>query len=79
MEKKIISAAIAVVAAVIIYFGGWEIIKFIGSNVFEFPWNSAAILLLSLCTIVLMFLYGVSSLRRIKPDGFQMAVSCALF
>ncbi|MCX4349545.1 MAG: hypothetical protein OSJ76_07180 [Alphaproteobacteria bacterium] len=55
MEKKIISAAIAVVAAVIIYFGGWEIIKFIGSNVFEFPWNSAAILLLSLCTIVLMF------------------------
>ena len=29
--------------------------QFIGSNVFEFPWNSAAILLLSLCTIVLMF------------------------
>lgn len=55
MEKKIIAAAIAVIAAVTIYFGGWEIIKFIGSNIFTFPWNSAAVLTLSFCTIVLMF------------------------
>lgn len=55
MEKKIIAAALAVIAAVTIYFGGWEIIKFIGNNVLLFPWNTVAVLILSFCTIVLMF------------------------
>ena len=66
MEKKIISAAIAVVAAVIIYFGGWEIIKFIGSNVFEFSLELSgysASLALHHCADVL---YGVSSLQNLS-------------
>lgn len=32
MEKKIFAAVIAAVAALIIYNGGWEIIKFLGDK-----------------------------------------------
>lgn len=39
MEKKIFAAVIAAVAALIIYNGGWEIIKFLGDKVFAYPWN----------------------------------------
>ena len=44
MEKKIFAAVIAAVAALIIYNGGWEIIKFLGDKVFAYPWNFAAII-----------------------------------
>lgn len=54
MEKKIFAAVIAAVAALIIYNGGWEIIKFLGDKVFAYPWNSAAIITLSLITMALI-------------------------
>ena len=54
MEKKIFAAVIAAVAALIIYNGGWEIIKFLGDKVFAYPWNFAAIIILSLITMALI-------------------------
>lgn len=54
MEKKIFAAVIAAVTALIIYNGGWEIIKFLGDKVFAYPWNFAAIIILSLITMALI-------------------------
>jgi len=55
MENKFIAAVIAIISAVVIYLGGWEIIKFFGSKVFSYPWNSTAILSLSAMTLALLF------------------------
>ena len=54
MKQKFIAVIIAVVVAVVIYFGGWEIIKFFGNRVFGFPWSSWEILALSAMTLGLI-------------------------
>lgn len=57
MKKEIFAVVIAAVAAVVIYFGGWEIIKYIGDKVWPIngikaiPFGIATILLI-FCTIV---------------------------
>ena len=57
MKREIFAVVIAAVAAVVIYFGGWEIIKYFGEMVWPIngikaiPFGIATILLI-FCTIV---------------------------
>lgn len=55
MNKKVIAAVVAVVAALVIYKGGWELIKFVGDKVFSFPWHFGEIICLSLASLALIF------------------------
>ena len=55
MEKKFLAAGVAVVAALVIYKGGWMLIQFVGDNVFSFPWHFGEIICLSLATLILIF------------------------
>ena len=54
MNKKFLAAVVAVVAALVIYKGGWELIKFVGDNVFSFPWHFGEIIVLSLMAMLLI-------------------------
>lgn len=54
MNKKVIAMALAVVAALVIYKGGWYLIQFVGDNVFSFPWHFGEIIVLSLLTMILI-------------------------
>ncbi len=54
MNKKFLAAVVAVVAALVIYKGGWYLIQFVGDKVFSFPWNFGEILVLSLLTMILI-------------------------
>ena len=54
MNKKFLAAVVAVVAALVIYKGGWKIIEFVGDKVFSFPWNFGEIIVLSLLTMILI-------------------------
>lgn len=55
MNKKFLAAVVAVVAALVIYKGGWYLIQFVGDNVFSFPWHFGEILVLSLASLILIF------------------------
>ena len=55
MNKKILAAVVAVVAALVIYKGGWMLIQFVGDYVFSFPWHFEDIIVLSLATLALIF------------------------
>ena len=55
MNKKILAAVVAVVAALVIYKGGWCFIQFVGDNVFSFPWHFWEVIVLSLATLILIF------------------------
>ena len=55
MNKNLTAIALAVVAAPVIYLGGWYLIQFVGDKVFSFPWNFGEIIVLSLATIALIF------------------------
>lgn len=66
MNKKVIAAVVAVVAALVIYKGGWELIKFVGDNVFSFPWHFGEIIILSLMTMVLIICTVVAPYKIYK-------------
>lgn len=55
MNRKFLAAVVAVVAALVIYKGGWMLIKFVGDKVFSFPWHFGEIICLSLATLALIF------------------------
>ena len=54
MKRNSIAIALAVVAALVIYKGGWYLIQFVGDKVFSFPWHFGEIIVLSLMTMVLL-------------------------
>lgn len=54
MNRNLIAIALAVVATPVIFMSGWELIKFVGDNVFSFPWNFGEIIVLSLLTMILI-------------------------
>ncbi len=54
MNRNLIAIALAVVAAPVIYLGGWKVIEFVGDKVFSFPWNFGEIIVLSLMSMVLI-------------------------
>ena len=66
MNKNLTAIALAVVAAPVIYLGGWEIIKFVGDNVFSFPWHFGEILVLSLLTMILIICTVVAPYKIYK-------------
>lgn len=54
MKRNSIAIALAVVAALVIYKGGWYLIQFVGDKVFSFPWHFGEIIVLSPMTMVLL-------------------------
>ena len=54
MNRNLIAIALAVVATPVIFMSGWELIKFVGDNVFSFPWHFGEIIVLSLLTMILI-------------------------
>lgn len=66
MNKNLTAIALAVVAAPVIYLGGWEIIEFVGDQVFSFPWNFGEIIVLSLMSMFLIIFTVVAPYKIYK-------------